>query len=286
MQQKMVLHGGKQSFMELWRVLDNIPHVNLITCGQSTSTKLKKHEFYPVGHGGIAHMLYWQNQFLITRNRPWIEFSRVRETPNLAELGSVRVRESLNSDSFQAFASLWESFRPALNIPDSFQAFPIISDPLTAFQVRSGHFWSLPKSETFRSEPFRSVPSFSEPLQIFPIRSEPFWCEHFRFVPGISDLFWVFPIRCESFPAFPICSDYFRSIVRISDHFRSVPSIFDPCRVLPSISDPFRVFLTRSKHSREFSWISDPFRVFPSISDPFRALTGSFPSLLLLPSLS
>ena len=40
----------------LSRGLGNITKVYLITCSQSTCAKLKKYEFCPVGHGGIAHM--------------------------------------------------------------------------------------------------------------------------------------------------------------------------------------------------------------------------------------
>ena len=41
----------------LSRGLGNIAKVYLITCSQSTYAKLKKYEFCPVGHGGIAHIL-------------------------------------------------------------------------------------------------------------------------------------------------------------------------------------------------------------------------------------
>ena len=40
----------------LSRRLGNIAKVYLITCCQSTCAKLKKYEFCPVGHGGIAHI--------------------------------------------------------------------------------------------------------------------------------------------------------------------------------------------------------------------------------------
>ena len=36
--------------------LGNIAKVYLITCSQSTCAKLKKYEFCPEGHGGIAHI--------------------------------------------------------------------------------------------------------------------------------------------------------------------------------------------------------------------------------------
>ena len=41
----------------LSRGLGNIAKVYLITCSQSTCAKLKKYGFYPVGHGGITHIL-------------------------------------------------------------------------------------------------------------------------------------------------------------------------------------------------------------------------------------
>ena len=40
----------------LSRGLGNLAKVYLITCSQSTCPKLKKYEFCPVSHGGIAHM--------------------------------------------------------------------------------------------------------------------------------------------------------------------------------------------------------------------------------------
>ena len=40
----------------LSRGLGNIAKVYLITCSQRTCAKLKKYEFCPVGHGGIAHI--------------------------------------------------------------------------------------------------------------------------------------------------------------------------------------------------------------------------------------
>ena len=40
----------------LSRRLGNIAKVYLITCSQSTCAMLKKYEFCPVGHGGIAHI--------------------------------------------------------------------------------------------------------------------------------------------------------------------------------------------------------------------------------------
>ena len=42
----------------LSRGLGNIAKVYLITCSQSTCAKLKKYGFCPVGHGGIAHILF------------------------------------------------------------------------------------------------------------------------------------------------------------------------------------------------------------------------------------
>ena len=50
----------------LSRGLGNIAKVYLITCSQSTCAKLKKYEFCPVGHGGIAH-IYKRNE---TKNYP------------------------------------------------------------------------------------------------------------------------------------------------------------------------------------------------------------------------
>ena len=40
----------------LSRGFGNIAKVYLIICSQSTCAKLKKSEFCPVGHGGIAHI--------------------------------------------------------------------------------------------------------------------------------------------------------------------------------------------------------------------------------------
>ena len=54
----------------LSRGLGNITKVYLITCSQSTCAKLKKCEFCPVGHGGIAHWLI-QRAFFI--NLSWYD---------------------------------------------------------------------------------------------------------------------------------------------------------------------------------------------------------------------
>ena len=40
----------------LSRGLGDIAKVCLMTCGQSTCAELKKFEFCPIGHGGIAHL--------------------------------------------------------------------------------------------------------------------------------------------------------------------------------------------------------------------------------------
>ena len=40
----------------LSRELDNIAKIYSIKCSQTTCAKLKKYEFCPVGHGGIAHI--------------------------------------------------------------------------------------------------------------------------------------------------------------------------------------------------------------------------------------
>ena len=49
---KMVLHGGEQSFIE------GIGQYNHIRCGQSTCSKLKKHEFCPVLFRGTPTFIF------------------------------------------------------------------------------------------------------------------------------------------------------------------------------------------------------------------------------------
>ena len=62
---KKVLHDGKLSFIE---GLGNVAKVYLIKCSQSMCAKLKKYEFCPVGHGGIAH-IYIENSYQHYFNR-------------------------------------------------------------------------------------------------------------------------------------------------------------------------------------------------------------------------
>ena len=48
----------------LSRGLGNIAKVYLIKCSQSTCAKLKKYEFCPVGHGGIADIYLYLYEIL------------------------------------------------------------------------------------------------------------------------------------------------------------------------------------------------------------------------------
>ena len=51
----------------LSRGLGNIAKVYLMKCGQSTCAELKKFEFCPVGHGGIAHIMSYQFKLMKMR---------------------------------------------------------------------------------------------------------------------------------------------------------------------------------------------------------------------------
>ena len=105
----------------LSRRLGNIAKVYLITCSQSTCAKLKKYEFYPVGHGGIAHifmisyyvfsyllfMLYhyfYLNPFREFEEKTMQQINKLREKVKLKE-EKRRSKDSIGAKNAQAYLS-------------------------------------------------------------------------------------------------------------------------------------------------------------------------------------